>query len=137
MDYRQYQIGHGFDAYGEPVWVGYQPAEPGGSVPEIVSVKLHRGRDAEGPSAPPEDILQFRNTTSIWIEEGGKRKFGGLKEDPNWFENRCREAGCEWFVPMVKRMAAGEHVTLDEIETAYALHNGKPMPCGEWRSMFQ
>lgn len=39
----------------------------------------------------------------------------------------------EWFVPMVERMAAGEDVTLDEIEAAYREHNGgKEMPKGTW-----
>jgi len=68
----------------------------------------------------------------------GKIKYdGGIVEEKDWFENRCKEANCEWFVPMVKRMAAGENVPLEEIQAAYLKHNGQPMPCGEWAKLFR
>jgi hypothetical protein len=38
---------------------------------------------------------------------------------------------------MVKRMAAGEDVPLEEIQAAYLAHNGQPMPCGEWSKLFR
>jgi hypothetical protein len=56
---------------------------------------------------------------------------------PGWFERKCREADCEWFIQMAKRMAEGEHVPLEEIQAAYLAHNGKSMPCGKWSQLFQ
>ena len=46
--------------------------------------------------------------------------------------------GASWFVPMVERMAAGEKVSLEEIEAAYREHNdGKEMPKGTWGELFR
>jgi hypothetical protein len=43
-----------------------------------------------------------------------------------------RANDCDWFVPIVKRMAAGETVPHRDIEAAYLAHNGRPLPHGPY-----
>ena len=60
------------------------------------------------------------------------------EEPPGWFLRRCAEAKCEWFVPFVERMAAGDEVPIEEIKAAYRIHNeGQDMPCGSWSTLFK
>ena len=54
-------------------------------------------------------------------------------EPPGWFERRCAFLQCSWFHNLARRMAAGEHVTVEEIQQAYRVHNdGRSIPTGTW-----
>lgn len=128
------RVGSGYDEHGQTVRVNYAPAHPffhDGK--ERVSVIIGTGIHAEGPCLPAKEILRFQPTHAVWKELGGERKFEEfIKEAPAWFERKCRESNCEWFVPIVRRMAAGEPVPLEELQSAYLAHNGKVMSSAKW-----
>jgi hypothetical protein len=65
-------------------------------------------------------------------------KVAGGIEPPGWFERECSAGGFGWFVPIAKRIAAGEKVSLEEITTTYAAHNrGRAMPHGTVSQLFE
>ena len=130
-------IGKGRTKNNVPVGIGYRPAGTGWSSETEIIAQFDDGPGSSGSTISPSRMLQFKHHEVKWIEENGQRKFGGLDIEENWFEHRCKEANCEWFVPMVKRMATGEDVPLEEIQAAYLAHNGQPMPCGEWSKLFR
>lgn len=35
------------------------------------------------------------------------------------FEEQCKELGCSWFVDLVRRMARGEEVSIEDLEVTY------------------
>ncbi len=121
------------------MWIGYRPEIAGNDLPEAVCFQFGLGPGAQGSVLTPKQMLDYCYGHTVWKQVDGQRRFAGyVKEPPGWFERKCREANCEWFVPPVKRMAAaGEHVALEEIQAAYLAHNGKPMPCGKWRELFR
>lgn len=124
-----YEIGAGRDAEGLPIEVGYLPPGPDTSPDGLISVSIGEGPGSQGGAIPPKKMLEFRYGRLVWKEVDGKLRFQGeVKEAPGWFERFCRQANCEWFVPVVKRMAAGENVPLQEIQSTYLAHNGKPIP---------
>src|SRR5436190_4919642 len=48
-----------------------------------------------------------------------------------WIERTCAAANCAWLWPIMLRLAAKEDVPLEEIQGAYAAHNGgENMPHG-------
>ena len=48
-------------------------------------------------------------------------------EKPTWFRRLFRDANAEWFIPFIERMAAGEKVPFEEIESRHIELFGKPM----------
>jgi len=137
MAANEYQVGFGCGAPGPSVWVGYRPRNSISGQEEAIIVQLGEGPHCEEKTLSPREMLQFNYKTVLWREVEGERRFGGIAEDPKWFEKKCKEAGCEWFVPMARRMAVGEHVALEEIQVSYLARNGKPMPCGTWIELFR
>lgn len=130
-------VGNGQTPEGFNLKVFYRQSERGTEMPRI-TVIWGEGRHAEETSLSARDILVFEYGRASWKNVGGDSKFlKYVKDPPGWFERRCREAQCEWFVPMVKRMAAGEQVSIEEIQTEYFAHNKKPMPCGKWSELFR
>lgn len=134
----EYLVGKGQNLNGSPIFIGYRPKDGGlPDHPEMVAAQVGHGPANIGLAVSASSMLAFKNCQPRWVEEDGKRKFRGTIEEENWFVHRCKEANCEWFVPMVKRMAGGESVPLEEIQAVYLAHNGKPMPCGEWSKLFR
>jgi hypothetical protein len=78
----------------------------------------YRG-NTEGPTRPPKEMLDFREGHLVTRIVEGKEKATWEEESPGWFERKCAEAHCSWFVPMVRQMAAGEEVSLEEIRAAF------------------
>jgi hypothetical protein len=137
MDPTEYLIGYGRTSDNTPMWIGYRTLPRGGNSDDEVAVGIGEGPGSEGFVLPPKRVLEFEYGRTMWDLVNGKPQYRGyVKEPPGWFERKCREANCEWFVPMVKRMAAGERVPLEEIQAAYQVYNGKPMPCGSWTTLF-
>lgn len=96
----------------------------------------YRG-NTEGATWPPMEMLEFKKGHLVYRVSEGKEKATWEEELPAWFESRCAEAHCSWFVSMVQRMAKGEEVSLEEIRTAFRDNNGGlEMPCGDWRVMY-
>lgn len=64
---------------------------------------------------------------------------GNIEEDPQpWFERCCNKSGCSWIVPLIRRKAADQSVSIAEIEAAYREHNGgKEMPKGTWGQLLK
>jgi hypothetical protein len=118
-------------------WVGYRIGSQ--AVAEVVCVSLGSiARDSDTYVLSPAEMLEHRPYVLVGhVMDGIWRTNRAEREPPGWFERKCREANCEWFVPFVKRMADGEAVPLKEIEAAYLAHNGKPMPCGKWSELFR
>lgn len=134
----EHLVGQGRVANGDPVWIGYRTGERTSSGwPKGILAQVGVGPTALSLVVPASKMLTFKNIHEEWVINDGKSKCIGLVDEKDWFEHRCKEANCEWFVPMVKRMAAGEDVPLAEIQAAYLQHNGKPMPCGEWSKLFR
>lgn len=97
----------------------------------------YRG-NTEGPTLPPKEMLEFRKGHLINRVVEGIVKATWEEEPPGWFERKCAEAHCSWFVPMVRRMAAGQEVPLEEIRAAFRENNGgREMPCGEWAEIYE
>jgi hypothetical protein len=132
----EYQIGKGF-MNRIPIWVGYKPAANDIDCPEAIVVAMDEGRHRDGKCLSAKGMLEFRWRSDIWIESPNGRRYGGEKVESDWFKHKCKEANCEWFVPMVERMADGETVPIEEIQAAYIAHNGRPMPCGKWQELFR
>ena len=101
--------------------------------------KLHFGRGGDCTTKPPGRILEHRpHIFHDAMVDGELKTMSIEQEPPGWFERKCAEAGCSWFVPFVRRMAAGEDVPLEEIQAAYREHNeGREMPSGTWGSLFR
>ena len=101
--------------------------------PDEPSVLVETWQDGEstGPTLPPQQMLAYRPYVS---RRGISDRSPGTtfeQEPAGWFERRCAEANCLWFLPLVERMARGERVPLLEIQAAYRMHNhGKEMPSG-------
>ena len=102
-----------------------------------VFVETWQDGSAEGPTLPPNEMLNYHPYVRQRSNESSSSKVTYDQESPGWFERKCRQANCEWFVPFVKRMAIGEEMPLKEIQAAYLAHNGKPMPCREGNDMFR
>ena len=104
-----------------------------------VIVQIGEGPVAEGCVLPPKKILDF--SPHIFRDKAidGKLKMVGMEQEaPGWFARKCEEAGCSWFVPFVERMASGETVSLEEIQTAYRANNGgKEMISGVYGKPFK
>jgi hypothetical protein len=96
----------------------------------------YRG-NTQGPTKAPKEMLDFRKGHMVTRIVDGKEKATWEEEPPGWFERKCAEAHCSWFVPMVRQMAAGEEVSLEEIRAAFRKHNGGiEMPCGDWSEIY-
>lgn len=103
-------------------WV--QASEP--DDPHVL-VEMWQDGTSTGPTLTPKAMLDYRPYVPHKV--GDKTTFE--QDSPGWFERKCVEANCSWFVPLAKRMAAGEKVPIEEIQTAYKSHNdGQEMPCG-------
>jgi hypothetical protein len=102
--------------------------------PEISLIK-GQGRVAEGYVLSPKKAL---NHTPIPGIEASVDKIDLTFSEKDaahlsWFEKKCVEANCTWFVDYVKRMAAGEDIPLEEIQSAYRTHNnGHEMKSTSW-----
>jgi hypothetical protein len=96
----------------------------------VIVVQMGLGPLAQGPMLHPAKMLEFR--PHIFHDEiiDGRLKMVGMEQEPpGWFGRKCKEAGCEWFVPYVERMSKGEEVALEELKEAYRMHNhGREMP---------
>jgi hypothetical protein len=120
------------------MWISYLPDGTRWESGTFLDIQISQGRHATVVTLPPSKMLEFR--LSIYGVEfvDGQRMIDVCGKEPaGWFERMCAEANCEWFVPLAKRMAAGEAVPLKEIQSAYRHHNGgKEMPCGDWGVLF-
>jgi hypothetical protein len=56
-------------------------------------------------------------------------------EPPGWFDRFCAHLECPWFPDVVRRVAAGGIVTLEELQGMYRLHTKREMPTGTWRQL--
>jgi hypothetical protein len=137
-EYLEYLVGQGSVDPNQTIWVGYRPRGERNSE-EAVCVSVGPiCRDSETYVLPPAKMLERRPFIQVGSVINGRWQTSkSEQESPGWFGRKCHEANCEWFVPMVKRMAGGEHVPLEEIQAAYLAHNGKPMPCGDWIELFR
>lgn len=108
-----------------PVWIGYCPQSYDNE--EELSVCIGEGRVGFGAVKPPKEMLEFIYGQTISKEINGKVVIERRDEPPGWFERECREANCEWFIPLARRMAQGEKGLLEEVKAAYLAHNGKPI----------
>ena len=84
-------------------------------------------------SFPPCKMLEF--SPQIFRDElvhGKVKSVHCGEETPGWFERKCEGAGCTWFMPYARRLAAGEKVRLDEIQAASKKHHGREMPRAGW-----
>jgi hypothetical protein len=122
MKYFDYTVGYAFQN-GWPLWVAYRPEDPQGGVRIIILIG--EGPVAQSLVTTPIKVLEFIYGQTISKAVNGKVVITTVDEPPGWFERKCHEANCDWFVPMVKRMAAGEDIPLEEIKTAYQLNNNR------------
>ena len=117
-----------------PIWIVYHPANQKVSICTEAGI----GPGAHGATYSPETILTYRPyVTTRVVVDGVLRILKSEQAPPGWFERTCRECNCEWFFPLVKRMASGEQVQLQEVQDAYLAHNGKPLPSGTWHELFR
>ncbi len=95
----------------------------------------------EGPTAHYHSPVKAMND---WFHfqpryvahEGGKKVI--LEEAPGWFERSLRNAGCDWFLPIAKRIALGERVPVKELLTVFSNNNGgREMPHGSINFLFR
>src|SRR3954454_1868957 len=125
-------IGRGTDSAGIPVFVAmtYPNHEP------RIFVQLNLGPPSEDWDFAVNEALQYTLRTTQHAQVDGVVRFVGIvSEPPGWFERKCAEANCQWFVPIVKRMAAGENVQLQEIEASYLTYNGSPLRHGQFHQI--
>jgi hypothetical protein len=104
------------------------------NTPEISLIK-GQGREADGLVLAPEEALNYTPTPGfeLPVDEIDQTFSGQEAARLSWFEKKCMEANCTWFVDYVKRMAAGENISLEEIQTAYRTHhNGLEMKSNSW-----
>lgn len=108
-----------------PTWILFFPAEPEKDKKKVIAVGHGTNRNnPQGPCLEPKKMLEFLMGKSIWKEVDGKMKFFGCEyEPPGWFYRQCEAAGCLWFYSMVERMAAGEEISIEEIQAAYRENN--------------
>jgi hypothetical protein len=120
------------------MWIGYRPHGDGKGEEEAIAIQTERGPGAHGSVLSPKAMVSFRpHKFTYSVIDGVARIEKMEQEPPGWFDRLCQDLGCEWFVPMARRMAEGEHVALEEIQASYLAHNGKPMPCGTWGVIFE
>ncbi len=111
-----------------PKRLGAKASDP--DDPRIL-VELWQSGTSTGPTRSPRQVLEFRHHIHHVEVVNGVCRETFEEEPPGWFERQCALAYCEWFVPLVRRMAAGEAVPLAEIQAAYRAHNdGKELPAG-------
>jgi hypothetical protein len=100
---------------------------------------LYRPRDRKvvmtGARQSAHDLVE--NDLQTWLSTRPHRVAATTRseaqdEQPGaWFRRVCVEAGCGWFLPLARRIAAGEPVAPDEIVGTYAAnYHGQAMPCG-------
>lgn len=137
MHHEEYVIGQGRDSYHEPLWVSYVPRA--GIQGVRICVQEGVGPHARSWMESPAEMFDARRLQWDVVEKNGIPTMTNPRlQRPGWFERKCAEAGCSWFVPFVRRMAAGEEIPLEEIQAAYREHNeGKEMPSGTWGSLFR
>lgn len=124
--------------------IGVSPCRNAEGVLTIITLDWENGCPAIGISdgwsphdagtvANPQFWLNFRQ--SKWVLVG--REYVEFTEPPGWFERKCAEANCEWFAPLVRRMAEGEPVSLRDVEDAYRNLHGKDeeMISGTWGTL--
>jgi hypothetical protein len=68
-------------------------------------------------------------------DNGGETSAKNVLERPGLL-GIVEMAGGMWFVPMIQRMAAGEHVTLDELSSEYRRVHGTEIEFTVWGSYF-
>jgi len=138
-DLTEYLVGKGVSPDGLAIRITYTPAHPFfHDSKERVAVIVGQGVHSEGPCVPAERILKFEKTREVWNRQGEKPVFEGfVKEPPGWFERKCQEAHCEWFIPFVEKIASGECVTIEEIPKAFFYHNKSMMPSSSWGNMHE
>jgi hypothetical protein len=56
-------------------------------------------------------------------------------EPAGWFDHFCKQLQCPWFPDLVRRMANGEAVILEELQSNYRTQNGREMPTGTWAQL--
>lgn len=118
----------------EEVIVTFSPKKENELKSDLIGISHGVSPHSDGSANTAEFWLSYR--PSEWRLVG--REYIESIESLGWFEKMCIKAKCDWFVPMVKRMAAGENVPLEEIHFAYRDHNdGKEMPCGAWGTLFK
>jgi hypothetical protein len=83
---------------------------------------------------PPDPDMPERGPIVFWEGTGmgaaGGNFFPHEALDPKWDDN-YRASKTEWFIPFVRRMAAGETVSLEELLAAYrAIHDHDPRTFG-------
>lgn len=73
-----------------------------------------------------------RETKTIRIEDPLARFAAGMLVSPqealqSQWGGTIIEAGAEWFLPLIRRMAVGERVSLEEVGQAYRAANGSEL----------
>jgi hypothetical protein len=134
----EYLIGIAPRPYGNYLCIGYCPWNSNERTP-LIAIRIGKGRNSESWCLSPSRILERRpHIFHYEVVEGVAKMVKIAEEPPGWFARRCAETKCEWFVPFVERMAAGEEVPLEEIQAAYRIHNeGQEMPSGSWNTLFK
>ena len=109
------------------MWIAYHPERQTVSICQEAVV----GPGAHGATFSPEEIITYRPyTATTTVVNGMVRILKAEQEPPGWFQRICHKCHCEWFLPFVERMAAGEKIQIEEIQAAYFAYNGKAMQCG-------
>ena len=55
-----------------------------------------------------------------------------------WFEEYCIRLDCPWFPPVVRRMATGATVSIQDIQNSYRAHTqGVELPVGSWDDLYK
>jgi hypothetical protein len=104
--------------------------------PEIILIKGY-GREADGMRLFPEKAFDYipMSGNETPVDEIDQTFTQKEAAELSWFEKKCVEANCTWFVDYVKRMATGEDIPLEEIQTAYRTHhNGLEMKSTSWQN---
>src|SRR5258705_330753 len=106
----RYLIGLGTTAFPENglparLTVVYLPrpssAKPGDPEDPDILVESWQDGVSDGTTLPPENMLEYRPYTRSARTKSGSSSTGYVQEPAGWFERRCAEAGCLWFVPFV------------------------------------
>lgn len=109
-----------------PTWIIYYPLQNEISKEILICVFHGTNRSrSQGPCLAPSRMLEWTPRTYRSEDKNGVTQEVHVGyELPGWFERQCIAAGCSWFHSLVKRMAAGQEITIADIKNAYRENNG-------------